>query len=76
MISTPALAGNFILPTDLDWEGDGSSVWDVSPQTSILGGPVADAWSWPAPGYNLVATEETLGGSKAPRHLLGLARLA
>lgn len=28
--------------------------------TAILGGPVADARSWPASGCNLVATEETL----------------
>lgn len=37
----------------------------MSPQTAILGGPVADARSWAASGYNLVATKETfiLGGS-------------
>lgn len=51
---------------ELDLEKTGSSVRTMSPQTAILGGPVADARSWPASGYNLVATEETLilGGSE------------
>lgn len=71
-----SLAGSFILPTELDWEEAGSRVWAVSPQATILGGPGADARSWLASGYNLVATEETLvlGGSVSPQPPAGLAR--
>lgn len=57
------------MPTGLDWKEAGSRVWTVSPQATILGGPVADARSWLVSGYNLVATEETLvlGGSVSPQ---------
>lgn len=53
-------AGSFILPTGLDWEEPGSRVWAVSPQATILGGPVADARSCLASENNLVTTEKTL----------------
>ena len=63
------LAGSFILPTELDQEEAGSRVWAMSPQATILGGPVADARSWLASGCNLVATGETLipGGCVNPQ---------
>ena len=57
------------MPTELDWKEVESRVWAVSPHATTLGGPVLDARSWLASGYNLVAPEEILilGRSVSPQ---------